>query len=36
MNRQRSQFLSTEDWWAVWLGLGIIVVALLFFLREAH
>ncbi len=29
--RQRSPFLTTEDWWAVWLGLGIIVLCLAFY-----
>ncbi|MFC1725055.1 YeiH family protein [candidate division KSB1 bacterium] len=27
----RSKLFGTEDWWAVWLGLGIIFTALLFF-----
>jgi len=30
--RSKSPFLVTEDWWAVYLGLGIVVVALLFYL----
>lgn len=30
--RSKSPFLVTEDWWAVYLGLGIVVVALLFHL----
>ncbi len=29
--KRRSQFLVTEDWWAVYLGLGIVLVALIFF-----
>ena len=29
--KSRSAFLVTEDWWAVYLGLGIVLVALLFF-----
>jgi uncharacterized integral membrane protein (TIGR00698 family) len=29
--RQRSPFLTTEDWWAVWLGLGIILLCLAFY-----
>lgn len=27
--RRRSKLISTEDWWAVWLGLGIILLSLL-------
>ncbi len=30
--KAKSPFLVTEDWWAVYLGLGIVVVALLFYL----
>lgn len=29
--KARSPFLVTEDWWAVYLGLGIVVIALIFF-----
>jgi len=31
MNKPRSPFIGTEDWWAVWLGIGIIVAALIFY-----
>jgi len=30
--KQKSPFLVTEDWWAVYLGLGIVLVALIFFM----
>jgi uncharacterized integral membrane protein (TIGR00698 family) len=29
--KQKSTFLVTEDWWAVYLGLGIVLVALIFY-----
>jgi uncharacterized membrane protein YadS len=29
--KARSPFLVTEDWWAVYLGLGIVLIALIFF-----
>jgi len=29
--KEKSPFLVTEDWWAVYLGLGIVLIALLFF-----
>ena len=29
--KQKSPFLVTEDWWAVYLGLGIVLVALIFY-----
>lgn len=29
--RKKSLLLTTEDWWAVWLGLGIMLVALVFY-----
>lgn len=29
--KARSQFLTTEDYWAIWLGLGIIALAMVFF-----
>ena len=29
--KAKSPFLMTEDWWAVYLGLGIVLVALIFF-----
>ncbi len=29
----RNEFLYKEDWWAVWLGLGLTVVAVLLFLQ---
>ncbi len=29
--RKKSPFLVTEDWWAVYLGLGIVLVALVFY-----
>jgi uncharacterized integral membrane protein (TIGR00698 family) len=29
--KRKSPFLVTEDWWAVYLGLGIVLVALIFF-----
>lgn len=28
---QRSPFLTTEDWWAVWLGLGIVVCSVILY-----
>lgn len=30
--KQKSPFLVTEDWWAVYLGLGIVLVALIFYI----
>jgi uncharacterized integral membrane protein (TIGR00698 family) len=30
-DKKKSPFLVTEDWWAVYLGLGIVFVALIFF-----
>ena len=33
--KQKSPFLVTEDWWAVYLGLGIVLVALIFFMFGA-
>src|SRR5579871_6835707 len=27
-----SEFWSKEDWWAVWLGLGIVILAYIFYL----
>src|SRR5260221_9275207 len=30
-----SEFLRKEDWWAVWLGLGLTVTAVLLFLQGA-
>ena len=29
--KARSPFLITEDWWAVYLGLGVVLIALIFF-----
>ncbi|MFC1556620.1 YeiH family protein [candidate division KSB1 bacterium] len=31
MEKKPSPLVSTEDWWAVWLGLGIILIALIFY-----
>ena len=31
----RNEFLRKEDWWAVWLGLGLTVTAVLLFLQGA-
>ena len=28
---QRSPFLTTEDWWAVWLGLGTVVCSVILY-----
>jgi hypothetical protein len=31
----RNEFLRKEDWWAVWLGLGLTVAAVLLYLQGA-
>src|SRR5205085_12610869 len=34
-NTTGNEFLRKEDWWAVWLGLGLTVTAVLLFLQGA-
>lgn len=31
MEKKRSTLVTTEDWWAVWLGLGIMLAAIIFY-----
>jgi hypothetical protein len=35
INAARNEFLRKEDWWAVWLGLGLTVAAVLLYLQGA-